>query len=181
MKIWVISFTLSFGGPYLGFMAATSAMMRKLPGRIVGETTDVDGKRAFVLTLQAREQHIRREKASSNICSNQALCAMTASVYLAAMGPEGLRRAALMCYQNAHTLAEKLCCIPGIQLKYTGTFFHEFVTEQADSDRILSALEKEGILGGYPLENGDILWCATEKNTAEEIDKVVNIIRKELM
>jgi len=172
---------LSFGGPYLGFMAATSAMMRKLPGRIVGETTDVDGKRAFVLTLQAREQHIRREKASSNICSNQALCAMTASVYLAAMGPEGLRRAALMCYQNAHTLAEKLCSIPGIQLKYTGTFFHEFVTEQADSDRILSALEKEGILGGYPLENGDILWCATEKNTAEEIDKVVNIIRKELM
>ena len=106
---------------------------------------------------------------------------MTASVYLAAMGSEGLRRAALMCYQNAHTLAEKLSSIPGIHLKYTGTFFHEFVTEQADSDRILSALEKEGILGGYPLENGDILWCATEKNTAEEIDKVVNIIRKELM
>ena len=172
---------LSFGGPYLGFMAATSAMMRKLPGRIVGETTDVDGKRAFVLTLQAREQHIRREKASSNICSNQALCAMTAAVYLAAMGPQGLRQAAALCYQKAHYLAEQLASVPGVTLKYRGSFFHEFVTEQKDSEKLLSALEKQGILGGYPLEDGSILWCATEKNTKEEMDKVVEIIRKELM
>lgn len=172
---------LSFGGPYLGFMAATQAMMRKLPGRIVGETVDVDGKRAFVLTLQAREQHIRREKASSNICSNQALCALTASVYLATVGPDGLKQAASLCYQKAHYLAQQLCSIPGVSLHYSGTFFHEFVTDQKDSDKLLSALEQQGILGGYPLADGGILWCATEKNTKEEMDRVVEIIRKELM
>lgn len=172
---------LSFGGPYLGFMAATQAMMRKLPGRIVGETVDVDGKRAFVLTLQAREQHIRREKASSNICSNQALCALTASVYLATVGPDGLKQAASLCYQKAHYLAQQLCSIPGVSLRYSGTFFHEFVTDQKDSDKLLSALERQGILGGYPLADGGILWCATEKNTKEEMDRVVEIIRKELM
>ena len=172
---------LSFGGPYLGFMAATQAMMRKLPGRIVGETVDVDGKRAFVLTRQAREQHIRREKASSNICSNQALCALTASVYLATVGPDGLKQAASLCYQKAHYLAQQLCSIPGVSLRYSGTFFHEFVTDQKDSDKLLSALEQQGILGGYPLADGGILWCATEKNTKEEMDRVVEIIRKELM
>lgn len=172
---------LSFGGPYLGFMAATQAMMRKLPGRIVGETVDVDGKRAFVLTLQAREQHIRREKASSNICSNQALCALTASVYLATVGPDGLKQAASLCYQKAHYLAQQLCSILGVSLRYSGTFFHEFVTDQKDSDKLLSALEQQGILGGYPLADGGILWCATEKNTKEEMDRVVEIIRKELM
>lgn len=172
---------LSFGGPYLGFMAATQAMMRKLPGRIVGETVDVDGKRAFVLTLQAREPHIRREKASSNICSNQALCALTASVYLATVGPDGLKQAASLCYQKAHYLAQQLCSIPGVSLRYSGTFFHEFVTDQKDSDKLLSALEQQGILGGYPLADGGILWCATEKNTKEEMDRVVEIIRKELM
>ena len=172
---------LSFGGPYLGFMAATQAMMRKLPGRIVGETVDVDGKRAFVLTLQAREQHIRREKASSNICSNQALCALTASGYLATVGPDGLKQAASLCYQKAHYLAQQLCSIPGVSLRYSGTFFHEFVTDQKYSDKLLSALEQQGILGGYPLADGGILWCATEKNTKEEMDRVVEIIRKELM
>ena len=172
---------LSFGGPYLGFMATTKAMMRKLPGRIVGETTDVDGKRAFVLTLQAREQHIRREKASSNICSNQALCAMTAAVYLAAVGPEGLKQVANLCYQKAHYLMQQLTAIPGITLRYQGPFFHEFVTDQADANRILLKLEQEGILGGLPLSDGGILWCTTEKNSKADIDRMVGIIRKELL
>lgn len=172
---------LSFGGPYLGFMATTKTMMRKLPGRIVGETTDVDGKRAFVLTLQAREQHIRREKASSNICSNQALCAMTAAVYLAAVGPEGLKQVANLCYQKAHYLMQQLTAIPGITLRYQGPFFHEFVTDQGDANRILLKLEQEGILGGLPLSDGGILWCATEKNSKEDIDRMVGIIRKELL
>ena len=172
---------LSFGGPYLGFMATTKAMMRKLPGRIVGETTDVDGKRAFVLTLQAREQHIRREKASSNICSNQALCAMNAAVYLAAVGPEGLKQVANLCYQKAHYLMQQLTAIPGITLRYQGPFFHEFVTDQGDANRILLKLEQEGILGGLPLSDGGILWCATEKNSKEDIDRMVGIIRKELL
>ena len=172
---------LSFGGPYLGFMATTKAMMRKLPGRIVGETTDVDSKRAFVLTLQAREQHIRREKASSNICTNQALCAMTAAVYLAAVGPEGLKQVANLCYQKAHYLMQQLTAIPGITLRYQGPFFHEFVTDQADANRILLKLEQEGILGGLPLSDGGILWCTTEKNSKEDIDRMVGIIRKELL
>lgn len=176
-----LGMSLSFGGPYLGFMATTKAMMRKLPGRIVGETTDVDGKRAFVLTLQAREQHIRREKASSNICSNQALCAMTAAVYLAAVGPEGLKQVANLCYQKAHYLMQQLTAIPGIILRYQGPFFHEFVTDQADAKRILLRLEQEGILGGLPLSDGGILWCATEKNSKEDIDRMVGIIRKELL
>lgn len=176
-----LGMSLSFGGPYLGFMATTKAMMRKLPGRIVGETTDVDGKRAFVLTLQAREQHIRREKASSNICSNQALCAMTAAVYLAAVGPEGLNQVANLCYQKAHYLMQQLTAIPGIILRYQGPFFHEFVTDQGDANRILLKLEQEGILGGLPLSDGGILWCATEKNSKEDIDRMVGIIRKELL
>ncbi|MDR1116179.1 MAG: aminomethyl-transferring glycine dehydrogenase subunit GcvPA [Tannerella sp.] len=172
---------LSFGGPYLGFMASTTAMMRKLPGRIVGETADVDGRRTFVLTLQAREQHIRREKASSNVCSNQALCAMTAAVYMAAMGPEGMRRVATQCLSKAHYAASKISDIPGFALRYGGEFFHEFVTEcpGGDPSAVLAALEKEGILGGYAVEGG-ILWCVTEMNTKEEIDKLAKILLTEI-
>ncbi|MDR2679971.1 MAG: aminomethyl-transferring glycine dehydrogenase subunit GcvPA [Tannerella sp.] len=169
---------LSFGGPYLGFMASTAAMMRRLPGRIVGETTDVDGRRAFVLTLQAREQHIRREKASSNVCSNQALCAMTAAVYMAAMGPDGMRRVASQCLSKAHYAASKISSIAGFELRHKGEFFHEFVTESpgGDAPAVLATLEKEGILGGYPVEGGGILWCVTEMNTKEEIDNLSKIL-----
>ena len=162
---------LSYGGPYLGFMAANDKMMRKLPGRIVGRTTDAEGRQAFVLTLQAREQHIRREKASSNICSNEALCALTASVYLSAMGPEGMKQAAQQCYSKAHYLAQQLESI-GLKRKYEADFFCEFVTECADPEGLNRKLAARGILGGMPVEGG-ILWCATEMNTKEEIDALV--------
>lgn len=167
---------LSFGGPYLGFMAATTAMTRKLPGRIVGETKDADGSRAYVLTLQAREQHIRREKAGSNVCSNQALCAMTAAVYMAAMGPRGMKEVASQCMSKAHYLAAELGKLPGFGLKYQGEFFHEFVTKcPGDSAKLLTYLEDNGILGGLPVEGG-ILWCVTEMNTKEEMDHLVKLI-----
>ena len=169
---------LAFGGPYLGFMAATAKMMRKLPGRIVGETVDKEGKRAYVLTLQAREQHIRREKASSNICSNQALCALTAGVYLSAMGTEGLTQAANLCLSKAHYLQAELEKA-GLTRKHTGAFFHEFVTvSEVKAEKILAALEEKGILGGLPLGEYEILWCATEKNTKAEIDQAAAIVKE---
>ena len=169
---------LSFGGPYLGFMACKKDMIRKLPGRIVGQTTDVQGRRCFVLTLQAREQHIRREKASSNICSNQALCALTASAYCAAMGPEGLSEVARACYDNAHDLAQKLGKIAGFELVNPDVpFFHEFVTKcPVPAERVLKALEQKGILGGLPVEGG-ILWCATERNTTAQIDALISAVK----
>ncbi|MDR1943469.1 MAG: aminomethyl-transferring glycine dehydrogenase subunit GcvPA [Synergistaceae bacterium] len=169
---------LAFGGPYLGFMTATSEMSRRLPGRIVGQTTDLDGKRAFVLTLQAREQHIRREKASSNICSNQALCAMTASVYLTVLGPEGLQSAADHCLSKARYAAERITAVKGFDLLYPGEFFHEFVTScPGDAESLLGRLEERDILGGLPVEGG-ILWCVTEMNTKEQIDGLVRILEE---
>lgn len=169
---------LSFGGPYLGFMAAVSAMARKLPGRIAGETTDSGGNRAFVLTLQAREQHIRREKAGSNICSNQALCAMTAAVYMAAAGPAGMRQAAGLSMSHARYLASELGKLDGFGLKYQGEFFHEFVTEcPPDAENILAYLERHGILGGLPIDGG-LLWCATEMNSKEDIDIMISRIKE---
>jgi glycine dehydrogenase subunit 1 len=170
---------LSFGGPYLGFMACTTALMRRLPGRIVGETVDAEGNRAFVLTLQAREQHIRREKASSNICSNQALCATTAAVYMASMGAKGMKEVATQCISKAHYMAGAISAIPGFALKYKGEFFHEFVTGcPIEVKTLMSALEEEGILGGLPLSDGGILWCATEMNSKEEIDLLVSRIKE---
>lgn len=170
---------LSFGGPYLGYMAAKKDMMRKLPGRIVGETVDEDGNRAFVLTLQAREQHIRRDKASSNICSNQALCALTASVYMAAMGPCGIAEAARQSAAKAHYLAEKLCDA-GLTIDKENQFFNEFVTSvpegcSVSNEQLLEALEERGILGGLPIAPGKILWCATEVNTKEELEEAAEI------
>lgn len=197
---------LGFGGPYLGFMACTQALMRKLPGRIAGETTDGQGRRGFVLTLQAREQHIRREKASSNICSNEALCAMKAAVYLAAMGSEGLREAAEQCASKAAYLCGRLA-EAGLPLMYDRPFFHEFVTAVGTNDtigksgtigtndllvtdtekaydlanRIEKAFAEEGMLSGMFVKTEDgpgILWCCTELNTREEIDKAAAIVRR---
>ena len=167
---------LSFGGPYLGFMTCKKAMMRKLPGRIVGQTTDAEGRRCFVLTLQAREQHIRREKASSNICSNEALCAMTASVYLAAMGPRGLKQVASTCAAHAHYLAGELAKLGFALRSGDKPFFHEFLTDcPVDPAKLCAALEEQGILGGLPVDGG-ILWCCTELNRKEEMDRLIAVI-----
>ncbi len=170
---------LGFGGPYLGYMATTQKLMRKLPGRIVGETVDDKGERAYVLSLQAREQHIRREKASSNICSNEALCALTAAVYLAAMGPDGIREVASQCTAKAHYLFRKLTELDGVKPVYDGPFFHEFVTTLPKQDEVLAALEREGILGGLPVDGG-VLWCATEKVPKDELDRAVAIVKEVL-
>lgn len=169
---------MGFGGPYLGFMTASAAMTRKLPGRIVGETTDDAGNRAFVLTLQAREQHIRREKASSNVCSNEALCALTASVYLTVMGKKGLKQAAVQCTSKAHYLAGALA-EAGLNVKYDKPYFHEFVTTAPVlAEKILAALAEKGILGGLPIAENEILWCATEKNTKAEMDEAAAVVKE---
>ena len=171
---------MGFGGPYLGFMASTKDMMRKLPGRIVGQTTDVDEKRAYVLTLQAREQHIRREKASSNICSNEALCAMTAAVYLSAMGSAGLEKVAASCMANARYLLEQLTAL-GFTRKYTGEFFHEFVTICPCDAAVLSEkLAAHGYLSGLVTGQSEMLWCTTEMNTKSEIDGLIAVIKEVL-
>ena len=168
---------LSFGGPYLGIMTCKQAMMRKLPGRIVGETVDSNGKRCFVLTLQAREQHIRREKASSNICSNQALCAMTASVYLAAMGPDGLKQAAASSAAHAHYLAEELAKL-GFELAYNGPFFNEFMTScPVDAAKLNEHLAANNILGPLPVD-GKLLWCCTELNSKNAMDKLLTLVKE---
>lgn len=170
---------MGFGGPYLGYMACTDKLMRKMPGRIVGETEDANGQRAYVLSLQAREQHIRREKAGSNICSNEALCALTASVYMAAMGPEGIAEAARQSMSKAHYLAKGLCAIPGVSMRYRGEFFHEFVTEMRHTEAVLAALEDADILGGLPVDGG-ILWCATEKVSKAALDKTLSVVKEVL-
>lgn len=173
-----LGLSIAFGGPYVGFMACVEGMTRKLPGRIVGQTVDHNGKTGYVLTLQAREQHIRREKASSNICSNQALCALAVSVYLAAMGNEGLTNAAVQSTSKAHYLASELEKI-GYTVENQTEFFHEFVTSSATpADRVLGALEGQGILGGYPLDDHRILWCCTEMNSKEEMDAVICILKE---
>ena len=167
---------LGYGGPYLGFMAATEKMMRKLPGRIVGQTLDRNGRRAFVLTLQAREQHIRREKASSNICSNQAHSALTAAIYMSAMGKQGLYDVAKRCYDNAHYLKTELTKIKGVSFD-ENEFFNEFLTSGIDGAKLNSRLKERGILG--PLEfDGKLLWCATEMLSKKDIDEVAEIVKE---
>ena len=176
---------LNFGGPYLGFMACREALQRKLPGRIVGQTTDHEGTRGYVLTLQAREQHIRREKASSNICSNQALNALAAAVYLAAVGPRGLADAATLCAQRAKDACARIAAISGMRLRFAGPFFHEFVIDSDIApERIERALADGGILSGLPLGflgaeyKNSMLYCCTERNTAEDIDRLVAVLKE---
>jgi glycine dehydrogenase subunit 1 len=173
-----LGLNIAFGGPYLGFMATTNEMVRKLPGRIVGQTLDLDGKRAFVLTLQAREQHIRREKASSSLCSNQAHCALTAAMYLTSMGPQGLKDVASQCYHKAHFLQKQLSALD-FKLKFHQPFFHEFVTTTpVSTDKIVQYLEQHDILAGLPLDDHTMLWCVTEAVSEKEIHTVLRLLEE---
>lgn len=175
----------NFGGPYLGFIGATEKLMRKMPGRICGLTNDVDGKQGFVLTLQAREQHIRREKATSNICSNQSLCALMAVVYLSVMGREGIVDVAKQCISKANYAMEKLLQTNKFKRVYSEPIFKEFVLETTlDTDKIEKALYDEKIIGPLDLsrfnknKKNQLLFTVTEKRTKEEIDKMVDIIKE---
>jgi glycine dehydrogenase subunit 1 len=168
---------MCFGGPYLGIMACREEYVRKMPGRIVGQTTDRHGKRCWVLTLQTREQHIRREKATSNICTNQGLLALRASIYLAAMGPGGLRRAAELSTHKAHYAAERLAQVRGLSLAFPGPFFKEFVVRcSKDPGGVLARVAERGYHGGIALGRWSpdwadlILIAVTEKRTKAEIE-----------
>lgn len=174
---------MSFGGPSLGFMAVKEEFIRFIPGRIVGQTTDADGNRGFVLTLQAREQHIRREKALSNICSNQALNALASLIYLTVMGKKGLHQVATDSFKRAHYLMERIKQVPGFTVKFSTPFFKEFVVEtEHDVNQVLKALLDAKILGGYALgkDYPELANCfmvaVTEKRTKEEIEKFVQVL-----
>ena len=169
---------MCYGGPYVGYLACTNANVRKLPGRIVGATTDVDGKRAFVLTLQAREQHIRREKANSNICSNQSLMALYVTIYMSVMGYKGLKEACSLSYSGAHYLAGELVATGKCTMAYDKPFFNEFaVKTSVPVTEVLDALVAEGILGGVRIADDTLLVCVTEQRTKAEMDKMVEIIK----
>lgn len=169
---------LSFGGPYLGFMAARQALVRQMPGRIVGATVDTDGKRGFVLTLQTREQHIRREKATSNICSNEALCALRAAIFAALLGRDGLRQLAENNYNNAEFAKDMLSKVPGVEVKRSSPTFNEFTVRlPRPANEIVGRMIEKGFAPGFPLgkfykglENY-LLVAVTEKRTKEEIKK----------
>lgn len=173
---------LNFGGPYLGYLCCTKALMRKMPGRIVGATTDRDGKRSFVLTLQAREQHIRRQKATSNICSNQGIMTLHAAIYLSLMGAEGLAKVNELSAEAAHSLARKLCDTGKVRIKYPDKpYLNEFVLEIADqklsSDKIIEAAAANGILAGVKLTENDLLVCATEMCSPDDIEQYAVMLK----
>ena len=168
---------LCFGGPYVGFLACTKEHVRKLPGRIVGATKDVDGKRAYVLTLQAREQHIRREKATSNICSNQSLMALYVTVYMSLMGPEGLREVNELCYGGAHYLHDRLLETGLFEEAFDKPFLKEFTLRSLMPVAALQeTLAQAGVFAAVEVEDGLVNFCVTEKVTMTDLDKVISVI-----
>lgn len=170
---------ISFGGPYLGFMTTTKKLMRKMPGRICGQTTDVDNKRAFVLTLQAREQHIRRDKANSNICSNQSLNVLASTIYLSTMGKQGMLDVANMNYQKSHYVYNEILKLDKFNKVYDTDFFNEFVVEtKIPYKEIVKKTDFCGIIPGLDLGNNKILFCVTEKRTTAEIENLLSCLKE---
>ena len=174
---------LNFGGPYLGIFASKMQLIRKMPGRIVGMSNDLEGRRAFVTTLQTREQHIRREKATSNICTNSQLCALATTVYLSLLGESGFQEVALQSLQNSHYLAARIRQLPGYRLKFSGPFFKEFAVETpVPARKIIAELAKQGIIAGVDLQRlgmgQGLLIAVTEKRTREEMDRFVDELSK---
>ena len=168
---------MQWGGPYVGYMCCKEKLIRKMPGRIVGKTVDNRGQRAFVLTLQAREQHIRRQKATSNICSNQSLMALWVTVYLSLMGKQGLKEAAELSYAGAHYLCDKLLATGKFHLVYDQPFFNEFLVHyDGNMDNLFSSCMMNGILPGVRMDDDNLLMAVTEKRTKEEIMEYINIV-----
>lgn len=169
---------LCYGGPYVGFMACREEHMRKLPGRVVGQTEDASGKRCYVLTLQAREQHIRREKATSNICSNQSLMALWCTVYLSLMGPQGMRQLNALCYEGSHYLHDELLKTGKFEEVTDGEFIKEFVLKSlCDVEKMQKAFLEAGFFAGLQTEEGYVTFCVTEKHPKEELDRIVEIVK----
>lgn len=169
---------LCYGGPYVGFMACRSELMRKIPGRIVGQTEDASGKRCYVLTLQAREQHIRREKATSNICSNQSLMALWCTVYLSLMGPEGMRRVNELCYERSHYLFDRLLETGKFEKVFERDFLKEFVLKPlCPVEKLQKALLDAGYFAALATEDGFVTFCVTERHSYEEIDRLVEVVK----
>jgi glycine dehydrogenase subunit 1 len=175
----------SFGGPYLGIFATRRSLVRKMPGRLAGQTTDVDGRRGFVLTLNTREQHIRREKATSNICTNQGLMALRAAIYLASLGPEGMREVADLCYQKAHYAAQALGGLPGCRTNLSNDtpFFKEFVlSTPVPADDLIAACRAKGVIPGlalsryFPERTDELLVAVTERYSRAQIDRLVAVV-----
>ena len=179
----------SFGGPYLGLFTTKQQYIRQMPSRLVGRTLDDQGRTGFVLTLQTREQHIRRERATSNICTNEALYALASTVYLSAMGKNGLRQISELCYHKAHYAASKIAELPGYEIPLEGAFFQEFVVKcPVSPEDINRRLLQDNILGGLDLTseatgnidnqpfNNAMLLCITEMNSREDIDSLVSVL-----